>query len=367
MELYRDRGRLSSTTTFITFDVTDLYTMIPRDGALVILEQFLCKHANQGKNQWDDHRYIDENGPIWSWIRTVSSSMPSTIAQIRGGAMGSPFTMTLANIYMLHWEQPLIEHQKLHNELYGRYIDDVFMTSNLSLDEIHLLLDEANSRDENIRITRSIDTIVQFLDVSVENNQGRLRTTVHHKPATEPYIVPFASDHPRHTHRNVIKGALLRAARLCSDETDFDQERLDIELMLLLNGYPPRFVSYHFKRFFEENSAPYGELHQRLIQQPTRREREREEKIDDQQQRPEYNKKEIRVYFTFESGPKLEFKNELRRLWNRHFVYPGSPMNSVTLKIGTQSHRSLHQLLVKKKPPRSMLVVDPSATIDETQ
>mgnify|MGYP006892792090 FL=1 len=30
--------------------------------------------------------------------------------QIPGGAMGSPFTMTLTNIYMLKWEQPLIEH-----------------------------------------------------------------------------------------------------------------------------------------------------------------------------------------------------------------------------------------------------------------
>ena len=366
MELYRDRGRLSSNTTFITFDVTDLYTMIPRDGALVILEQFLCKHANQGRI----------NGMTIDTLMKMARLVLDTncfvfdaqyYRQIRGGAMGSPFTMTLANIYMLHWEQPLIEHQKLHNELYGRYIDDVFMTSNLSLDEIHLLLDEANNRDENIRITRSIGTLVQFLDVSVENDQGRLRTTVHHKPAAEPYIVPFASDHPRHTHRNVIKGALLRAARLCSDETDFDQERLDIELMLLLNGYPPRFVSYHFKRFFDENSAPYGELHQRLIQQPTRREREREEKIDDQQQRPAFNKKEIRVYFTFESGPKLEFKHELRQLWRRHYLYPGSPMNNVTLKIGTQSHRSLHQLLVKKKPPRSMLVVDPSATIPENQ
>lgn len=42
--------------------------------------------------------------------------------QIRGGAMGSPFTMTLANIYMLEWEQSLIEHQNIHNELYGRYV-----------------------------------------------------------------------------------------------------------------------------------------------------------------------------------------------------------------------------------------------------
>ena len=30
LEEYRDKGRLSSTTLFITFDMTDLYTMIPQ-------------------------------------------------------------------------------------------------------------------------------------------------------------------------------------------------------------------------------------------------------------------------------------------------------------------------------------------------
>jgi hypothetical protein len=38
LEQYRDSGRLSSTTNFITFDVTDLYTMIPQNGALHALE-----------------------------------------------------------------------------------------------------------------------------------------------------------------------------------------------------------------------------------------------------------------------------------------------------------------------------------------
>ena len=42
--------------------------------------------------------------------------------QIRGGAMGSPFTLTLANIYMLKWDQLLVEHQRSHNELYGRHV-----------------------------------------------------------------------------------------------------------------------------------------------------------------------------------------------------------------------------------------------------
>jgi hypothetical protein len=40
--------------------------------------------------------------------------------QIRGGAMGSAFTQVLANIYMLEWEQDLIEHQKQYKGLYGR-------------------------------------------------------------------------------------------------------------------------------------------------------------------------------------------------------------------------------------------------------
>ncbi|CAF4590073.1 unnamed protein product, partial [Rotaria magnacalcarata] len=40
--------------------------------------------------------------------------------QIRGGAMGSPFTMTLANVYMWEWEQTLLEYQRSHNEMYGR-------------------------------------------------------------------------------------------------------------------------------------------------------------------------------------------------------------------------------------------------------
>ena len=36
--------------------------------------------------------------------------------------MGSPFTMVLANIYMLEWEQNLINHQKSHKEIYGRQV-----------------------------------------------------------------------------------------------------------------------------------------------------------------------------------------------------------------------------------------------------
>ncbi|CAF4344610.1 unnamed protein product, partial [Adineta steineri] len=185
-----------------------------------------------------------------------------------------------------------------------------------------------------------------------------------HKPAADPYIVPFLSDHPRYIHRNTIKGALFRAVRLCSNVEDFDKERLNIELMLLLNGYPPKFVSYHFKQFFEQhhimslmnelNDDIYRELHHKLVAQPTYRERERERQI--------FNKKEIRVLFTFESGPKLQMKRELHRLWKKYYIYEGSLVNDVKLKFSSKSNKSLNELLVRKKPPRSMLVTNHTTT-----
>ena len=40
--------------------------------------------------------------------------------QIVGGAMGSAFTLTLANIFMWKWEKRLVLKQMASNEIYGR-------------------------------------------------------------------------------------------------------------------------------------------------------------------------------------------------------------------------------------------------------
>lgn len=121
LEKYRNQGRLHSTTLFITFDVSDLYTMIPQDGALLALGRFLTKNAIDGKLA---KMNIDTMMKMARLVLNTNcfAFENKYYQQIRGGAMGSPLTMTLANIYMYEWEQPLIEYQQLHNELYGRYV-----------------------------------------------------------------------------------------------------------------------------------------------------------------------------------------------------------------------------------------------------
>jgi hypothetical protein len=68
------------------------------------------------------------------------------------------------------------------------------------------------------------------------------------------------------------------------------------------------------------------------------------------------DQKEITVHFTFQNNPMVQFKRELRLLWEKYYIYKGSPMNRIRLQIGTRSNKSLSQLFVKKKPSKNMLV-----------
>ncbi len=71
---------------------------------------------------------------------------------------------------------------------------------------------------------------------------GILETSVYHKSAAEPYVIPFISDHPRHTFVNIIKTSLTRAVRYSSTFKAFNYERRHIRLTLLYNGYVHQLV-----------------------------------------------------------------------------------------------------------------------------
>ena len=110
------------------------------------------------------------------------------------------------------------------------------MTWNQSEQALRTLLDAANQWHPNIKLDFQISRSLPFLDVVFTNNNGTLSTAVYHKPASEPYVVPFLSDHPRHVFRNIIRGALTRAVRYSSNFEAFHHERRHIHLMLLYNG-----------------------------------------------------------------------------------------------------------------------------------
>ena len=93
--------------------------MIPREGALAAVARFCIKHSQQGKIGTFS---IDHIMKMARFILDTNcfAYQNKYYKQVRGGAMGSAFTQVLANIYMLEWEQDLIEHQTMHREINGR-------------------------------------------------------------------------------------------------------------------------------------------------------------------------------------------------------------------------------------------------------
>jgi hypothetical protein len=390
LKQYVADGHFSSTTKFITGDVKDLYTMIPRQGALEALVRFLEKRAYHGKIGTLTINHIlrmarlilDTN--CFAYINTY-------YRQIRGGAMGSAFTQVLANIYMLEWEQDLIRYQMEHGEIYGRfddihrsiaffplislcltrYIDDIFMTTNQTIEQINIELDKARNRDINIQVDLTISMSVNFLDVTITNEDGHLRTSVYHKPTTEPYILPYTSDHPRHIHRNIPYAALLRAARICSHVDDFNSERLRIDMSLLLNNYPPNYISKQFHRFFTQNHAlsvlekldpeEYQRLHSKSLNQPTRREKKLQKMMKDPVRAPEvlqtkiWNHKIMCPRYLFDSALTITFPKQFKQWWKKHYALPGSLVGDVKILMSARMNRTLEHFLIHKKPNREFL------------
>ena len=74
--------------------------------------------------------------------------------------------------------------------LYGRQINDGFMTTNLSREQFDARMREADSKDPNVRISFAITSAMEFLDVTVSNDRDHLTTSICHNAAAEPYVLP---------------------------------------------------------------------------------------------------------------------------------------------------------------------------------
>ena len=91
MEQYTSDGYLQPTTKFVTIDVENLYTMIPRQGVLDALARFCIQDSIQGRIGTFAINHImkmvrlilDTNCFVFNY---------QYYKQIRGGAMGSAFT-----------------------------------------------------------------------------------------------------------------------------------------------------------------------------------------------------------------------------------------------------------------------------------
>ena len=105
---------MNGPTTTVSKFLNDLLALI-----FLQVAYFCLRHAKQGKIGAFNLDHIMRMARL-ILDTNVFVYNDKYYRQIRGGAMGSAFTQVLANIYMLEWEQDLIQYQTARHEIYGR-------------------------------------------------------------------------------------------------------------------------------------------------------------------------------------------------------------------------------------------------------
>ncbi|CAF5189608.1 unnamed protein product, partial [Rotaria sp. Silwood1] len=83
-------------------------------------------------------------------VMDLYTIIPQT--EIRGGAMGSLLTLTIANCYMYFYERDIVKQVNNSNGFYLRYIDDIFIIINWPIPHLSKQINRWNELDLNIKL-----------------------------------------------------------------------------------------------------------------------------------------------------------------------------------------------------------------------
>ena len=330
---------LKRDTLLCTIDVVDLYTMIPQVEGVLSLKKML------------DYLNLKQIGglKVETIIRLSRFVMQNNYFlynglfyhQIRGGTMGSPLTLTIANCYMFFFERNTVKQVNNSDGLYLRYIDDIFLVINWPKRHLLKEIEKWNKMDENIRLNAHIGSSTNFLDLSIENNNEKLITKVYHKPSYEPYYLPFYSIHPMHMKKNIPFAMLLRAIRYCSSFQLFLNERESIRMALLLNKYPNELIGKQFSGVLRKFGVSEQLTHQNYDSIRTMVNSYRD------QMRSNFDyEKNLFVHFTCCLNMRT-FPNRFHNLWQKYFSE--SPINGIRPILGTRNVYNLQRRLINTK------------------
>ncbi|CAF4518424.1 unnamed protein product, partial [Rotaria sp. Silwood1] len=313
---------LKPQTNFATFKIHNLSMNVSHSSLLRALGTFLVSPLV------DNRFYKLSSEDIEALMALVLKNIFFTFNKklyrvTKGYPLNLPITDLLCNIYLHDWQTSLLRQIHLKELFYSRYHNIGFFTWNASTEYLERLFDELQQTlDFDIKLITYIGTRVEFLNAVIENVKGILETRVYHNPNEQPFLLPYAENHPRLRHRQWFRYALIRAGQYCSSFEDFEDERRYIEMTFLTNGYSLDFVEYHLRQFYsiffrseyrikDMNRHTYRTLRRELFCFVDEEKRELKEA-----QQLQKNHLRIDLHYLFDWGSRCQFNDRFYKLWS---------------------------------------------------
>ena len=226
----------------VTLDVSSLYTNIPHKDGLDACRGFL--NNTSASNEL----------PVNSVLKLIQLVLENNhfrfnkenYIQKMGTAMGSPMAPAYASLFMGKLEQEFLESRDLVPSLWLRFLDDIFIVWDHSLESLHSFIDALNSFHPTIKFTYTISSKeVNFLDVTVTKSDNlHFITEVYVKSTNIHQYVEYSSCHPKACKNGIPFSQCKRYRRIISDDAKFSESVSQLRDFFLERNYPASIVDH---------------------------------------------------------------------------------------------------------------------------
>ena len=256
----------------------------------------------------------------------------------------------------------------------NRHLDGGFLTWNGSEHQLHALFDmptNVRQHHPSIRINTNIGSTVPFLDAYLSHENGVLSTKVYRYPNIQDNSLPEIPHVPMCPNSRLLRAALIRAARSCSNVDNFNDEHSRIKLSFDFEGLSNAFVEQCLGEFLNQFGSPSMAL---PISDPIEYNSLRN-RINEFEQRQAAWKAQRKIsrkhtfIFQYPADWDAAQVSELRHMLEETFQdrseqTRGQPNPEFEMEPVAPQQLSTHDFLVDKRPPMRLLKLSKSDQIE---
>ncbi len=234
--------QISSDTKLYSFDITNMYTNIPVDNTINLIENTL-------NNKKESRIYIKQITNILHTIlkQNYFEYNNKIYQQTDGLAMGAPTSAIISETFLQEIDKSIINIIKENDPhgIYYRYVDDAIYISQNSGININKITQEINKIHNKIKFTVEEETNnkLNYLDLTISKTTTKLEFSIYRKPTQTNLIIPNNSNHPPQQKMAAFNSLIYRMLRLPLNDTNRAIEREIIQQIATDNGYSIKTIN----------------------------------------------------------------------------------------------------------------------------
>jgi len=227
-----------------SFDIVNLYTNIPVEETLIILENNLIENSALPKETIDQLIILTRAVLKQNYFKFDDKFY----IQNEGLAMGSPLSCILAELFLNHIENKYVwsDKNKYLKKIifYFRYVDDIIVLFNSNSRQLTLLNKYLNSVHSNLKFTleEEANNRLNYLDLTIMKCNNSLKFKIYRKPTTTSQTINNNSHHPQNQKMAAYNSFVHRLLSVPMDQTDYEEEVSIIKFIAVANGYKSSIV-----------------------------------------------------------------------------------------------------------------------------